>query len=128
MKKSSFIIFAAVFLILVGALGITYYLLRAAGGPVSQTEDTAALIAKIGELIVLPQGENPTVATVIDPELLRNQPFFANAKKGDRVLIYPIARKAILYDPVSNKIVEVAPIDVRPPQETSQNQETRQNQ
>lgn len=75
-------------------------------------EETKELVAKVSKLIVLPEGEEPTVATVTDPEKLKDQPFFANAKVGDKVLIYSNAKKAVLYDPVSNRIVEVAPITI----------------
>ncbi|OGY88929.1 MAG: hypothetical protein A2677_02050 [Candidatus Komeilibacteria bacterium RIFCSPHIGHO2_01_FULL_52_14] len=75
-------------------------------------EETRELIARVGKLIVLPSDEEPTIATVADPEKLKDQPFFAKAKAGDRVLIYTNARKAILYDPVSNKIIEVAPVNI----------------
>lgn len=72
--------------------------------------DTKSLLEKVGKLIVLPQGEEPTIATVTDVERLKsNQPFFAQAKNGDKVLIY--SNKAILYDPVADKIVEVATIN-----------------
>ena len=82
-------------------------------------EETSKLVARVSKLIVLPEGETPTVATVAEPEKLQNQPFFAKAKKGDRVLIYTNARKALLYDPESNRIVEVAPINIGQP--TGQN-------
>ena len=75
-------------------------------------EEIKNLLAQISQIIVLPEGEEPTVATVTDPERLRDQPFFAKAKKGDKVLIYTNAKKAILYDPQNNKIVEVAPINI----------------
>ena len=65
-------------------------------------------------MIVLPEDEIPTVATVSDPEKLKEQPFFSDAKKGDKVLIYANAKKAILYDPMANKIVTVAPINIGP--------------
>ena len=78
-------------------------------------EEVAALVAKVGTLIVLPEGETPTVATVNDPEKLKEQPFFAKAKQGDKVLIYTNAKKAILYDPIANKIVEVAPLNIGAP-------------
>lgn len=77
------------------------------------------LIAKVGKLIVLPSGEQPTVATVADPEKLKSQPFFANATKDDKVLIYTNARKAILYSPSQNKIIEVAPINIGPAPEAA---------
>lgn len=81
-------------------------------------EETAQLVAQIGKLIVLPEGETPTVATVSDPEKLKDQPFFAHAKKGDKVLIYTNARKALLYDIENKKIVEVAPINIGTPVST----------
>jgi hypothetical protein len=73
-------------------------------------QQTNDLVAKVGALMVLPTGEVPTVATVKDPESLKSQAFFANAVAGDKVLIYNAAKEAILYDPATNKIVEVAPI------------------
>ena len=80
-------------------------------------QETQKLLASVSKLIVLPEGEAPTIATVTDPERLKDQPFFANAKTGDKVLIYTNARKAILYSPDQNKIVEVAPINIGNPQQ-----------
>lgn len=74
--------------------------------------ESAQLIAEVGKLIELPKGEQPTVATVSDINKLRGQSFFANAKNGDKVLIYTKAQKAILYDPAEKKIVEVGPINL----------------
>lgn len=74
--------------------------------------ETKALVEEIGKIMVLPSDEEPTVATVSDLEPLKDQPFFANAKIGDKVLIYTNARKAILYNPKMRKIVEVAPINI----------------
>ncbi len=68
------------------------------------------IIAKVGAHIVLPKDEVPTLATVSDPEQLKKYPFFTNAEKGDKVLIYSLAKKAILYRPIGDKIVEIAPI------------------
>lgn len=70
------------------------------------------LVSRVRELIVLPEDEQPTVATVTDPERLKDQPFFSKAKSGDKVLIYTNAKKAILYDPVQHKIIEVAPLNI----------------
>jgi hypothetical protein len=71
-------------------------------------EESEKLIAEVGELIVLPEGEKPTIATINDSERLKEQPFFSKAKNGDQVLIYSIAQKAILYDPIQRKIIEVS--------------------
>ena len=62
--------------------------------------------------MILPTGETPTIATVTDLAPLKNQPFFANARVGYKVIIYTNAKRAILYDPVSDKIVETAPLNL----------------
>lgn len=72
---------------------------------------TQALIDKVGELTDLPSGE-PTVATVSDVSKLSSQTFFVNAKNGDKVLIYSSAKKAILYRPSTNKIINIAPLSI----------------
>lgn len=70
------------------------------------------LIAKIGSLTDLPKGETPTVATVTDLTKLQGQAFFANAQNGDKVLIYTQAKKAYLYRPSTNKIINIAPVNL----------------
>jgi hypothetical protein len=67
-------------------------------------------IDKVSVLMVLPKGEDPTVATVADITKLSAQPFFEKAQNGDKVLIYAKAGVAILYRPSVNKIVTVAPV------------------
>src|SRR3990167_7766018 len=67
-------------------------------------------VEKVGKLIALPEDEEPQIATVSDLERLKSQPFFARAKVGDRVLLYAKNKKAILYDPVANKVMEVGPL------------------
>jgi hypothetical protein len=73
------------------------------------------IIKKVGAFMELPKDEDPTIATVTDLEKLRGQPFFANAKKGDVVLIYDKAARIILFDPVANKIINAASTNVETP-------------
>jgi hypothetical protein len=75
-------------------------------------QEVKDIVAKVSLLIVLPEGETPTIATVTDPKLLKDQAFFSKAQKGDQVLIYTNAKKAILYNPTTNKIVDVAPVNI----------------
>lgn len=79
------------------------------------SEEAKKLIADVGKLIELPSGEDPTVATVTDVEKLKDQDFFKSAKNGDKVLIYTNSKKAILYDPKANKVVNVAPVNIGTP-------------
>jgi hypothetical protein len=74
--------------------------------------ETQNLIDQIGKLTVLPTGETPTVATVTDASKLKDQAFFVNAITGDKVLIYTNAKKAFLYRPSTNKIINIAPVNL----------------
>lgn len=68
---------------------------------------TEELVKEVGKLIALPSDESPTLATILDVEKLKGQPFFANAVNGDKVLVYTNARKAYLYRPNERKLIEV---------------------
>ena len=76
----------------------------------SNQNESQSLLATVGKLMILPEGENPTIATVSDLSKLQNQPFFKNAEVGDKVLIYNQSKKAILFRPSTSKIIEYAPL------------------
>ncbi|MBI3380343.1 hypothetical protein HY029_06335 [Candidatus Gottesmanbacteria bacterium] len=80
--------------------------------------ESKTIIEKLGKLMELPTDEVPTVATISDKEKLKNQPFFVRAKNGDKVIIYTNAKRAILYDPIANKIIDVAPVNIGSPSAT----------
>lgn len=79
----------------------------------SPTEVTKRLIDKVGKLLELPKDETPSVATVEDKDKLKDQPFFASAEKGDRLLIYQGAKKAIIYRESTDKVINVGPIAIQ---------------
>lgn len=128
MNTTLFRRFGPIFLILVVILlGISGYLFKQYRDSQKQIQElkkdpqqaakeaTKELVDKVGKLVVLPEGEDPTIATVTDTEKLKDQPFFAKAKKDDKVLIYTNAKKAFLYNPESNRVVEIAPINIGSP-------------
>jgi hypothetical protein len=78
----------------------------------ASSQETQKTIEAVSRHMVLPKDENPTIATVTDSKKLSTQSFFSNASNGDKVLIYAKSRKAILYSPKQNKVVEVAPINI----------------
>lgn len=78
----------------------------------AQRQEIATVVEKVRALIAIPADELPTIATVTDPEKLKSQAFFSSALTGDKVLIYTVAKKAILYRPSENKIIEVSPISI----------------
>ncbi|MFA6251923.1 MAG: LytR C-terminal domain-containing protein [Candidatus Paceibacterota bacterium] len=73
-------------------------------------KEVKSLTSIIGKFMELPADETPTIATVLDKEKLKDQPFFSKAENGDKLLAYTKAMKAILYRPSTNKVIEVAPI------------------
>lgn len=77
-------------------------------------DEVKQLVEKVGAIIALPEGETPTVATIQDKEKLKDVPFFTKAENDDKVLIYVNARKAYLYRPSSQKLIEVATINLSP--------------
>lgn len=82
------------------------------------TYTTADLLAEVSKLVVLPTGEEPVIATVMDLNALSGQPLFANAHLGDKVIIYNTARKAILYSPTLKRVIDVAPLTIGTPSPT----------
>lgn len=80
--------------------------------PANLQEEVKDLVEKIGKLIELPKDEEPTLATVSDKNQLPSQAFFTNAQNGDKVLIYSKAKKAFLYRPSLNKLIEVGPVTI----------------
>lgn len=110
-------IFSIVSVVAILAIGLAayfyyqLYIIKKDPRAATQNEVTE-LVKKISQLIVLPSDEIPTIATVADPEALKDQAFFSKAEKGDKVLIYAQAKKAILYSVTTNKILDVAPLNI----------------
>jgi hypothetical protein len=87
--------------------------LEAARQPQAQGQSqTTQLQDKVAKLVELPTGESPTIATINDIAKLKGQAFFADAKNGDKVLIYTKAGKAILYRPSTNKVIEYSTVNL----------------
>ncbi len=116
------LIIGLVILLVLVMLGGAAYLYQSKGKVAGAVEDTEVtqLILTVGKLMELPEGEKPTLATVSDPAQLLAQPFFARAKVGDKVLVYLQAKKAVLYRPSTNKIINVGPVNVNQPAPTAE--------
>lgn len=116
LKSKKFYLF--IFVILLATLP-TYYFYRKYQNVNRQlqnlpksADERINLVEKIGKLIKLPEDEVPLVATVTDEKKLENQPFFKDAKIGDKVLVYSKAKQAFLYRPSTNKIINVGPVNI----------------
>jgi len=68
------------------------------------------VINAVKKLMLLPD-ETPTIITINDLTKYQGQPFFAKAAVGDKVLVFMNSKKAILYSPSDNLIIEVGAIN-----------------
>jgi hypothetical protein len=128
MSKQQFInrVLLVVLLIAIGFGGYFYYKLNSLQkNPTAEASKEAKdLLGRVAKIYLIPTGEEPTVATVSDPEKLKDQSFFSGAQKGDKVLIFSQSGKAVLYRPSINKIIEVAPINNKNDKPTTQEKST----
>ena len=78
----------------------------------TKNQETADLILKeIRNLIDIPEDVNPTVATIVDVEILKKKnPFYAKASNGDHLIVTPT--RAILYSSVTKRIIDVVPVQL----------------
>lgn len=124
MKKYLGIILILLVVAGIGGTGFFYRKYQEVNTKLNNPEQTAQeevtrLVGEMSKIIELPTDEQPTVATVLDKDKLKDQGFFTKAENGDKVVIYSKARKAYLYRESTKKIIEVAPIDLSQPEATA---------
>lgn len=117
LKRRWKLIALALVVILVGALGYGYVTTRNQLTKLSNPGAAAEVEAKnlateVGRFLELPPEETPTLATVSDASLLKEQAFFSRAENGDRVLVYSKAQRAVLYRPSTKRVIEYAPVSL----------------
>lgn len=121
-KKSTFkfvLVIVALILIAAGAGGTYFFYTKYQSANKLLSDPNAAskvetdsVVSKVSKLMVLPDDEDASLATVLDASKLSDQPFFKKAQNGDKVLIYTKAKIAILYRPNNNIIIAVAPVSI----------------
>ena len=100
-------VFGALFVVALGLAGYFYYQYSHTK-EVMEAKEITELTEKIGNVMDLPEGEVPTLATVTNKEKLDDQAFFKKAENGDKILIYVDAGRAILYRPSMGQIIDTA--------------------
>lgn len=106
-KNLLYTFLAVLFVLFVTLYFVTLYQVYQADPNAAIERETRSLTLRIGRFMELPKGEQPSLATVTDKAKLKGQDFFSNAQNGDKLLIYSKAKKAILYRPSTEKIIEV---------------------
>jgi hypothetical protein len=103
------VVLIVLFALVLGAGGMYAYLEYR---PMGSGNEFQQIQRYLSTVMLLPT-EVPTFATVSDITKLQDQKFFTNAQNGDKVLIYPVARIAILFRPLTRKIISVGPINIK---------------
>ncbi len=91
-------------------------------------EDAAAakaIVDDVKKIFLIPDGIEPTVATIVKIEELRKvNAFYNKAKNGDNLLV--TNDRAILYDPKAKKILDVVPVQIQPAETSSTSSQDKQ--
>ena len=102
-----------------------YQFQKVKNSPTLQAQiEVTDIVAKVAKLYLIPTGEEPSLATVSDPQALKSQSFFEGAQRGDSILIFTKAKKIVLYRSSINKIIAIAPISESQNNETSAPEKT----
>lgn len=92
-------------------------------------KQTTAIVKKISKLIVVPADEKPMIVPISNAdELIAEQRFYIGSEDGDYVIVYPNAKKAIIYRESENKLINVGPVIIDQPATTTQQSTTTQTQ
>lgn len=87
-------------------LGIYFYL-----SAQKDLDDPAYIIDRISEHIVLPDDEKPGMLTITDRSKVKTD-FLQSSATGDKVLIYQNHKKAIIYRPSKDRVVDILDVNV----------------
>jgi len=88
-------------------------------------KELATLLPQVKKIMQVPD-ETPVIATVKDATSLKaQQTFFVSAENGDKLLVFQVAKKAVLFRPSTNKIIESGPLLVTPNDQQQSSQQVQ---
>lgn len=80
-----------------------------------QMMENKKTLESVQKLMIIPN-EDPIIATINEAEtLIKEQAFYANSQNGDKLIIFPKAKKAVIYSPKDNKVVNSGPFSINNP-------------
>ncbi|MEO6761593.1 MAG: hypothetical protein ABI220_04440 [Candidatus Saccharimonadales bacterium] len=77
-------------------------------------DNVQAIMQDISKHYLLPTNETPALATVTDSKKVQSA-FAGKVEDGDKILIYQTNRKAVVYRPSIDRIVDVEPVSIDTP-------------
>lgn len=99
---------------------LTVRLEQLQGNNEANHEKAREIVGKVKALIDIDVSVEPTVATIVDVERLREQnPFYDKAENGDYLIVTPT--RAVLYRDADNIILDVVPVQIEQPAAEGEN-------
>lgn len=97
-----------------GGFGVYFFIQDRKNDQQTQTKqgslsDVSYVVSRVSRHMILPSDETPALLTVTDTTKLTST-FLRQAKNGDKVLVYQANKKAVIYRPSADKIVDVGPV------------------
>jgi hypothetical protein len=93
---------------------LTVRLEQLQGNNAANQEKAKSVVERVKKLMDIDTSVEPTVATIVDVEKLRQQnPFYDKAENGDFLIVTPT--RAILYREEDNIILDVVPVQIEQP-------------
>lgn len=90
---------------------LTVRLEQLQGNNAANQEKARSVVERVQKLMEIDVSVEPTVATIVDVEKLREQnPFYDKAENGDFLIVTPT--RAILYREEENIILDVVPVQI----------------
>lgn len=90
---------------------LTVRLEQLQGNNEENQEKAREVVEQVKEIMDIDTSVEPTVATIVDVQKLREQnPFYNKAENGDYLIVTPT--RAILYRESDNKILDVVPVQI----------------
>lgn len=77
----------------------------------SPDDEKKSILDTLAKFIELPSDE-PVIMTISDIEKLKDNPFFTNAKNEDKVIVFKDSKRAMLFRPSTNKLVEMQTVSL----------------
>jgi len=105
-SRKLFIIVAVVLLLLTIVVLSYIVITKLSHGKLDDVKYVTKLVANH---VVLPSDETPALITVTNPTKLTTS-FLKKTKQGDKVLVYQIHKRAIIYRPSIDKIIDIGPV------------------
>ena len=81
----------------------------------TEIRNPQSVLDAVSRIVYISPNEPVKTATVADKYQLPQDPFFAQAEDGDKIIILTDKQKAILYRPSINKVIDISSVELDAP-------------